>query len=317
MSNKEILKRNESCIIGLPRCDYVFNSSRACFIAYGFDESKLEMDILSSILKENSVEVYEAGGSLEPGKNAFCTKICSKIITSQFCIVLLNNDTKNDKRIPNANVNMEYGLMLGFNKYVIPFQKEDDNLPFNVSGLDTIKYSKSNFKQKAEKAIIQAIEQTRPKITEPVPITKLVDIFLLIKNAFVCPLDEQGHKNLYDLGSPLGYYLLNDFSGVEYYYLGIFNTLSIDQIKWRINKLIEVLDARFNKKALEIKVKFGVIEKEMLVPTLKLKELMKCWIIVQTEDEKKILQEFTSNFKTNFEIFSIDAISKEIENHHI
>jgi len=140
----ENIRRNERCIVGLPRCDYVFNSNRSCFIAYGFKESKLETDILRSILTEKSIEVYEAGGDLEPGKNAFCTKICSKIITSQFCIVLLNQEHKEGISIPNANVNMEYGLMLGFNKYIIPFQREDEALPFNVSGLDTIKYNKFN-----------------------------------------------------------------------------------------------------------------------------------------------------------------------------
>jgi len=62
-----------------------------------------------------------------------------KIITAQFCIVLINNDEMEGREIPNANVNMEYGLMLGFNKYVLPFQRASQRLPFNVAGLDTIK----------------------------------------------------------------------------------------------------------------------------------------------------------------------------------
>jgi hypothetical protein len=46
---------------------------------------------------------------------------------------------------PNANVNIEYGQMIGFNKFIIPFQHENFPLPFNVNGLDTIKYNDRNF----------------------------------------------------------------------------------------------------------------------------------------------------------------------------
>ena len=85
------IRKNEICIIGLPRCDFVFSSTRNCFIAYGFKESALEMKILRNLLKEKGIEPIEAGGALAPAQSAFCAKICSKIITSQFCIVLLNN----------------------------------------------------------------------------------------------------------------------------------------------------------------------------------------------------------------------------------
>lgn len=135
------IRRNEICAIGLPRCDFVFSSTRTCFIAYGFQESPLEMSILRWVLEEKGIQPVEASGALAPAQNAFCAKICSKIITSQFCAVLLNNEESGGREIPNANVNMEYGLMLGFNKYVIPFQRASQKLPFNVAGLDTIKYT--------------------------------------------------------------------------------------------------------------------------------------------------------------------------------
>ena len=86
------------------------------------------MDLLKKLLEERGIQPIEAGGSLAPAQSAFCAKICSKIITSQFCIALLNNDEKDGIEIPNANVNMEYGIMLGFNKYVIPFQKDSQKL---------------------------------------------------------------------------------------------------------------------------------------------------------------------------------------------
>lgn len=155
------IRRNEICVIGLPRCDFVFSSTRTCFIAYGFQESTLEMTILRSLLDKRGIQPVEAGGMLAPAQSAYCAKICSKIIVSQFCVVLLNNEESNGFEIPNANVNMEYGLMLGFNEYVIPFQRSSQKLPFNLAGLDTIKYTNSNFEKLAEFAIDQAICETR------------------------------------------------------------------------------------------------------------------------------------------------------------
>jgi hypothetical protein len=65
------IRKNERCVIGLPACDYVFSSTRSCFIAYGFTTSGLERDILKTILKERGIEAIEAGGFIEPGKFAF------------------------------------------------------------------------------------------------------------------------------------------------------------------------------------------------------------------------------------------------------
>ena len=65
------IRKNERCVIGLPACDYVFSSTRSCFIAYGFTTSGLERDILKTILKERGIEAIDAGGFIEPGKFAF------------------------------------------------------------------------------------------------------------------------------------------------------------------------------------------------------------------------------------------------------
>ena len=313
MKEKSTYRRNEKCIIGLPRCDYVFNSNRSCFIAYGFKASALEMEILKGVLKDNNIEVFEAGSDFEPAKNTFCTKICSKIITSQFCIVLLNEDSEGSIKMPNANVNMEYGMMLGFNKYIIPFQRESDKLPFNVAGLDTIKYNQSNFKDKAEKAILQAIIQTKPESDENIPVNRLIERFLMIKDALIVPIDNEGIKNIYDLGSPFGYYLLNDYSGLKYHYLGVFNMYNIDQIKWRINKLVQVLDSRFSTDSLEQKRQLGIISEHEINVALLLLKNISGWIISQTDEEKNSLQEFVKDLNYPFQIFSVNEINQLID----
>lgn len=188
------IRKNDICVIGLPRCDFVFSSTRTCFIAYGFDQSSLEMDLLKKLLAERGIQPIEAGGSLAPGQSAFCAKICSKIITSQFCIVIINNDESNGSEIPNANVNMEYGLMLGFNKYVIPFQRESQKLPFNVGGLDTIKYNNTNFTDKSIAVIDQAIKATNQDDVPKDPSDQFLGLFLLSRNYLWSLVDNEGEK---------------------------------------------------------------------------------------------------------------------------
>ena len=108
-------KVNEECIIGLPACGYGFNSSRMCFIARPADkEFQLEEDILTQVLSDRNYETYVALQRIDPGNLAFCTKICSKIIISHFCIVLLNESQHTGHpniKIPNPNVQFEYGMM--------------------------------------------------------------------------------------------------------------------------------------------------------------------------------------------------------------
>lgn len=69
---------NEKCIIGLPTCGYAFSSTRMAFIAApGDEEFSLELDVLGSLLEDKGYEAYVALRKLDPGKFAFCTKICS------------------------------------------------------------------------------------------------------------------------------------------------------------------------------------------------------------------------------------------------
>jgi len=177
------IRKNDICIVNLPSCGYVFSSSPSCFIAYGFNRSIFEVQLLQTLLTDRRIEPYEAGGSSATAQQVFCLKICSKIIQSQFCIVLLNNETIGRVQKPNPNVHMEYGLMLGLNKYIIPFQHEDYRLEFNVAGLDTIKYNNNSFKAKAAAAIDQAISQTAQSSPAANPISPDINSYLVLRGA--------------------------------------------------------------------------------------------------------------------------------------
>ncbi|MBU2431564.1 MAG: hypothetical protein KKH99_12795, partial [Proteobacteria bacterium] len=294
------IRKNDICIIGLPRCDFVFSSTRSCFIAYGFEESTLEMTILRKLLEERGILPIEAGGSLAPAQSAFCAKICSKIITAQFCIALLNNDVKDGVEFPNANVNMEYGLMLGFNKYVIPFQKESQRLPFNVAGLDTIKYNTRNFESAAIKAIEQAINATNQEEVPKDTSDQFLELLFLNRNYMWSPLDTEGDKNIFRLGSPLGFNLLNDFTGDRYAFLGRFTSLRPETILWRLRKMNEILDGR--RSSIPNRVKAGTIKPELLPMVEQLFETAKIWVIVTSNDDKDLVEHELEKDPLNYHV---------------
>ncbi len=280
------IRRNEFCIIGQPRCDFVFSSTRSCFVGYGFRESTLEMNILRHLIDERGIEAVEAGGALVPAQNAFCAKICSKIITSQFCVILLNNDTQDGREIPNANVNMEYGLMLGFNKYVIPFQREAQTLPFNVAGLDTVKYSNRDFEEKARHAIDVAIRDTSQESAPAIPPDQLLESFLLSQQVLVVPLDTEGDRNIYQLGQPLGFNLLMTFDGMRYRYFGNFTALRAEAVVWRVRTLLSIVTARIG--SLPERVRLGVVAVGAgeVAAIQQFLEQLEIWLLVTSDEER-------------------------------
>jgi len=305
------IRKNEICSVGLPRCDFAFSSARSCFIAYGFSESTLEMTIIKKILLEKGILAEEAGGSLAPGQNAFCSKICSKIITSQFCIVIINSDQVDGKEIPNANVNMEYGLMLGFNKLVIPFQKATQKLPFNVAGLDTIKYVSQDFERKATDAIERAIQLTTQVDRIPIDINQMLDLFLMNNNMLVTPINNDGDRSVYQMGAPLGFNLLNDFSATNYMYLGNFTRYRAEVIVWRIEKLQEILRERSN--SIPYRVQNGIITEQQAELLKDVFSNLRIIIAVTSDEDKASVLARTSGkgmIVEDISVYSIADIEK-------
>ena len=305
------IRKNELCIIGLPRCDFVFSSTRSCFIAYGFQASALEVEVVSTLLRERGIEPVEAGGRLAPGQHAFCAKICSKIITSQFCIVIANNDEQRNQEVPNANVHMEYGLMLGFNKYVIPFQLESQQLPFNVASLDTIKYNPKTFKERAAAAIDQAIRETTQEASVP-EIDQLLDGFILSKGLLMVPLTTEGDRNLFDLGRPLGYNLLMDFSGLRYTYMGKFTNLRPEVVIWRLKTLERIVSERFG--SFDKRVAAGLVAANLVQAAKDFEQNLKIWLIVTgKQDKEAVVKALASRpLKYPSEVYSREDIEEEM-----
>ncbi len=152
-------KFNEMCFIRKNHnCGKIFGASKSCFIACPtMDDIEPILSIISEKLAKGGIEVIIAVKERAYGQDIFCTKICGKIIESKFCLVILDDLVEKGKNIPNPNVYYEYGLMTALNKHIIPLQKDQLKLAFNIQSYDTIKYNDKNVADELDRAIKDAI----------------------------------------------------------------------------------------------------------------------------------------------------------------
>jgi hypothetical protein len=275
------------------------------FIAAPADEEfALEIDILKSLLEEKGYEAYVALRNIDPGKFAFCTKICSKIITSQFCIALLNASAHRDMpevKIPNPNVHMEYGLMLAFRKYVLPFQRKGESLAFNIQPLDTLLYSKGEFRKIANKAIDSAIlaAGTTARSTRALASSELLLKYLSIRGLRVTELNNDEAKNLYRLGNFLGFYLLD---GAEIVYFGIFDAETSKEVVFRVKLLLQNLH-----QALKLfeEVTSKTMTPDQVARVEAMKERIQIEVLVSDEIDREAMRNKISELTSDFHSFPV------------
>ena len=228
-------------------------------------------------------------------------------------MVLLNHDEKEGNYIPNANVNIEYGLMLGFNKYLIPFQREKQALPFNVAGLDTVKYTDEEFEKKAGAAIDIAVGKTsQDSSLSPAP-DQIIGIFLLSKKLTFASLDDPGEKNVFRMGSPFGFLLLNDFSGMGYSFFGNFTAFRSEAVIWRLKMLNELLNAR--RESIKGRIEIGIMTPQQSKLAESLFSNSKIMVLVtKDEDKTSILQNMAeAKVSYNLEVYSLIDMNNELE----
>jgi len=147
-------------------CGKFLGASKSCFIACpSTEEIEPILALITEKLARIGIEAVIAIKDRAYGQDIFCTKICGKIIESQFCIVILDDTVEQLNRksvnIPNPNVYYEYGLMTTLGKVLIPLQKEGHNLAFNIQTHDTIKYTNSNISSELDRALKDAVKATQ------------------------------------------------------------------------------------------------------------------------------------------------------------
>jgi hypothetical protein len=219
-------KKNLKCFIGMPSCGYIYESAKSCFIACPSDKKyTIKIQVIRDILESKQYECHIALQRSDPGSFAFCTKICSRIIQSQFCIVFLDYSENGDGiEFPNPNVHMEYGMMLGQNKHIIPLQDEKYKLNFNIAPLDTIKYSDENFKSKVIEAIDNAIiKSSKTDTIGQLDQGKDLQTYYNISGFTIADIKLNFFEILYQFGQNLGFFLLVDKRKLKYKYFATFD----------------------------------------------------------------------------------------------
>lgn len=312
------IRRNENCIIGLPRCDFVFSSTRSAFIGRSCADSTFEMQVLQNLLTSRGIQVMEGNGKVMPGQNAFCQNLCSKVILSQFCVALLNNDERDGLETPNSGINMQYGLMLGFNKYVIPFQRASQQIPFSVAGLDTIRYTSEDFPRRAEEAIDIAIKQTTQATPTFVATDQVVETFLLTKRWLFPRLTSDAERNLFEMGRNVGFYLVTPFDGLQYAFFGNFTALRPEIILWRLRTLEEIVHDRFVASIPE-RERLGLLSLDAATRdawSTFLKGLKSIILVTSDDDRSQLMRALESDpGKWSVEIYSMNEVAATLTGH--
>lgn len=174
-------KVNERCFIRKEhKCGKIFGASKSCFIACpNDDELGPILALFSEKLAKVGIEAIIAVKERAYGQDIFCTKICGKIIESKFCVTILDDAIEDGKNIPNPNVYYEYGLMTALGKHIIPLQKEDLKLAFNIQSYDTIKYNPKSIATELDRAIKDAIKITESRDKEDKKTEGLPEKFIL------------------------------------------------------------------------------------------------------------------------------------------
>lgn len=218
------IRKNEKCFIGMPACGYGYESAKLCFVASPSDEKyTMKLDLIRSIVESKQYECHIALKRIDPGNFSFCTKICSKIILSQFCIVLLDPSIgPKGERFANPNVHLEYGMMLSQNKHIIPLQDEKEQLPFNVAPLDTIKYNEQSFGTKVTEAVNNAVRKfSEIDVSGQIPQGPEIFTFYNLSGYKMSNVKIRFFELLYNYGAHLGFYLFDKKN--EYKYVGPFD----------------------------------------------------------------------------------------------
>jgi len=310
------IRKNEKCFIGLPICGYGFESAKSCFVACpSEDKYNLEIDTIKNILESKQYVCEVALKRIDPGNFAFCTKICSKIIQSQFCMVLLDPSYDKDAReIPNPNVHLEYGMMISQNKYIIPLQRVDYELPFNIAPLDTVKYNDSNFKIKVTEAIENAVSlfSANKPLTQPSQLPNLL-IFYSLKEYNFSDTSIQQLDRLYKLGAIFGFSLFDIESEVKYKYVGIFAyeepKIIILHTKLLINKIISLFESLMARnQSVEEKSRFLYLKDNITI------DLIVPPYLDKNDVKDRITENIDRNYSYKIDVYYLKDINDAVEN---
>jgi hypothetical protein len=209
---------------------------------------EMEINTLEELLRAKGLKVYIMPELSDHDKIMFCESVCSKIISSRFCLVFTD---KNLAR--SVDVHLSYGIMLAFEKLVIPLEKA-----FHETGksapLPAILYYPDNFHSIAQTIINEALLKTSTKgLLGLLHGDDELQQYLLKRNLKPLPIENQVTKELYRIAYPADFLILE---GIDFVFFGAFESLHHEEAASRIRLLIKGL--------MKMKTRFETVYKNTL-----------------------------------------------------
>jgi hypothetical protein len=226
--------QNESCIVGLPYCGHFFGSEPIVFMAVSdIGRYSDETGILAGLLQDNGLRPYLAPETVKQEKTEFCEKICSRIINSRFCIVFIDNDSRG-----SSDVHMLYGLMLAFNKIVVPLEKNAAGRD-GIRPLPSILYYPDNFMTVAQSVVGEAVVRASSAgIYEMLVRDRELQDYFIRRGLRILQVGGPVARAFYRIAYPLEFMILE---GNDYVFFGSFEHFSYEEISSRTGLLIKGL----------------------------------------------------------------------------
>jgi hypothetical protein len=130
----------------------------------------------------------------------------------------------------------------------------------------------------------------------------------------VTPINSEGDRHIFQMGTPLGFHLLNDFEGLNYNFFGIFTALRPESVIWRAQMLMEIIDGR--RSAIGFKLLGIGSDDEHKNAVLLLDTLLGnvgIWIMVTTKEDKELIEQALKGSKYNCLVYSMDDVYSELD----
>jgi hypothetical protein len=197
--------------------------------------------------------------------------------------------------------------MMAFKKHILPFQLEGDALAFNVRPLDTIVYTKGNFKDLANRAIDASILKagTTSRPSRALASSESLVRYASVLGLRVTQLNTEEANYLYKLGQPMGFLLLD---GADIVYLGLFDLETPKEVVFRLKLLLQALH--------NAKQQFETVIKKTMTPdrveaSYNLWKKLRAEVFVSKEIDKDKVAKRVSELAEGFETIPWKLVTED------
>ena len=221
-------------MLDLPYCGHFSGSEESVFIAVPEKVNyEMEINTLNDLLRVKGLKAYIMPELSDHDKIMFCERVCSKIISSRFCLVFTENNLAR-----SSDVHLSYGIMLAFDKIVIPLEKavhETDKL----APLPAILYYPDNFRSIAQAVIEEALLKTSTNgLLGLLHRDEELQKYLVSRNLKPLPIENQVTREFYRIAYPADFLILE---GTDFVFFGAFESLGHEEAAARIRLLVQGL----------------------------------------------------------------------------